>query len=563
MRHAQLILCSALLLLALAPAAPLGAAVVPNKVVKPPVEIVTPQSAAPFAAVPVPVEVRFNAVVTAGSFKAVLNSVDVSSRFTVTADGATGFLTIRDGLRLSPSGNQLKILAKGAGQNYSAQQQFSVAAPPAVAPVSTTVTPKGGTVALSGVAELTFAPQSFTRDQDVEVSVVSQGDSDAAFQDSAFMFAAGLRTPYEIRVVTRDRPTKDVRVTAALPADFLAVVPADSEVLLFGRNLYRSEDEELDTFEVFDAGYVAGAQSITANIPSSLFTDGRRTDGRYEAILTLATMPTLPSALSGSAVFDGEPATAKPRLGSDACGGASLGAPLDGELIVTSPFGPRGGGIGSGDFHYGTDFRAASGASVKSMADGTIERIGFQISRSGKGWGYFVMVLHADGSHSLYAHLTRDSATLAQGGAVHRGDVIARSDATGTSQPHLHVEYAPNGQIFANKNKVDPFPCIGGQVTGSITVRDNGNLADDAFKVFINDLPVCQTEIGQANTCAVGALRPGTARLTLTVLVAPDDVGTYEISLADGLTFADGSTVKSGTLPQGGSADFSITVPEG
>ena len=62
--------------------------------------------------------------------------------------------------------------------------------------------------------------------------------------------------------------------------------------------------------------------------------------------------------------------------------------------------------------------------------------------------------------------------------------------------PHLHVEYAPNGQIHNNDSKVDPEPCIGGNIAGSITVSDNGSLADDAFSVAINGLVVCQTAIG-------------------------------------------------------------------
>jgi len=49
--------------------------------------------------------------------------------------------------------------------------------------------------------------------------------------------------------------------------------------------------------------------------------------------------------------------------------------------------------------------------------------------------------------------------------------------------------------------------------------------------------------------------------LTIVAVVAPDDVGTYQISLAQGLTFSDGTAVRSGTIPQGGSASFSVIVP--
>lgn len=43
----------------------------------------------------------------------------------------------------------------------------------------------------------------------------------------------------------------------------------------------------------------------------------------------------------------------------------------------------------------------------------------------------------------------------------------------------------------------------------------------------------------RATPTAVGNLRPGAVTLTLTAFIAPDNVGTYEITLAEGLTFSD------------------------
>jgi murein DD-endopeptidase MepM/ murein hydrolase activator NlpD len=185
-----------------------------------------------------------------------------------------------------------------------------------------------------------------------------------------------------------------------------------------------------------------------------------------------------------------------------------------------------------------------------------------QTNRAGEttGWGRYIVIRHADGSKTLSAHL--QSTSVSEGTPVRVGDVVALSDSTGgVTGPHLHIEYAPNGKIFDRDSKVDPEPCINQNVTGSITVRDNGSLADDAFTVAINGLIICKTAIGASNTCAVGNLRPGTATLTITAFIAPDDVGTYEITLAQGLTFSDGSTLRSGTIPQGGSASFTINIP--
>jgi len=245
------------------------------------------------------------------------------------------------------------------------------------------------------------------------------------------------------------------------------------------------------------------------------------------------------------------------------CQGSSLGPPLD-SLFVTSEF--------NGSTHYGTDYRAADGTQIRSMADGVIERIGFDEKplpepdpRSGKmvkGWGRYVVVKHQDGSKSLYAHLQQDGVQKQVGDPVSRGDIIALSDNSGgSSGPHLHVEYAPNGKIYDRPSKADPEACVSQNVTGSITVRDNGSLADDAFAVAINGLTVCRTTIGASNTCGVGNLRPGSATLTITALIAPDDVGTYEITLAQGLTFSDGSISRSGTISEGGSTSFTINIP--
>lgn len=185
--------------------------------------------------------------------------------------------------------------------------------------------------------------------------------------------------------------------------------------------------------------------------------------------------------------------------------------------------------------------------------------------RSGKlvkGWGRYVIIEHDDGSKSLYAHLRKDAVKVAAGSIVSAGTVLALSDNSGGSQAaHLHVEYAPDGQIFKKPSKANADACIGTNVSGNVQVRDNGALADDAFAVAVNGKPICTTTIGASNRCSIGALRPGSATLSITATVAPDDVGTYEITLSGGLTFQDGSVTVSGTMAQGATASFVILVP--
>jgi len=144
------------------------------------------------------------------------------------------------------------------------------------------------------------------------------------------------------------------------------------------------------------------------------------------------------------------------------CNGTTLGSPLSGELTVTGEF-KRG-------VHWGVDLKASEGSDVLSVADGTIETIGWDLRETPNrvnypytGWGRYVVIKHLDGSRTLYAHLQKDiTDDLKIGQQVKTGDVFAKSDTSGgTDAPHLHLEYSPTGELFSNKDsKVNPFPCI-------------------------------------------------------------------------------------------------------
>lgn len=93
---------------------------------------------------------------------------------------------------------------------------------------------------------------------------------------------------------------------------------------------------------------------------------------------------------------------------------------------------------------------------------------------------------------------------------------------------------------------------------------DNGNLADDAFELFINGMSLGVTAIGsRTNNLSINNLRPGTYTLELVVIVAPDDLGTFYVQLNDGLKFTDGTDRKEGSPPQGTHVGWSIIVPSG
>jgi lipoprotein NlpD len=97
---------------------------------------------------------------------------------------------------------------------------------------------------------------------------------------------------------------------------------------------------------------------------------------------------------------------------------------------LTSRFGTRWGKP-----HEGIDMAAPIGTPVLAAAPGNVIYAGDQV----RGYGNMVVVKHADGLVTVYAH---NSVLLVQGGdSVTLGQTIARVGDTGRSTaPHLHFE---------------------------------------------------------------------------------------------------------------------------
>jgi len=91
-------------------------------------------------------------------------------------------------------------------------------------------------------------------------------------------------------------------------------------------------------------------------------------------------------------------------------------------------------------FHGGIDIAQAYGQDVRAAADG---RVVFAGTRG--GYGTMVVVEHAGGRQTRYAHLSQ--ATVAPGDAVGAGQVIGKSGSSGRSTgPHLHFEVVEAGR---------------------------------------------------------------------------------------------------------------------
>ncbi len=107
----------------------------------------------------------------------------------------------------------------------------------------------------------------------------------------------------------------------------------------------------------------------------------------------------------------------------------------------TSPFGWRRDPFtGQTRFHRGVDLRAAYGSEIATVAEGHVVLAGEQA-----GYGTTVVVEHADGLRTRYAHLS--ALAVQAGDEVAPGQVVGRAGQSGRATgPHLHFEVTVHGE---------------------------------------------------------------------------------------------------------------------
>ena len=128
--------------------------------------------------------------------------------------------------------------------------------------------------------------------------------------------------------------------------------------------------------------------------------------------------------------------------------GHGLRAPVEGG-VITSELGFRIHPV-SGDAHHhdGVDFAAPIGTEVGAVGAG---RVTFAGERG--GYGNTVIVEHADGMTSLYAHLSEID--VVDGELVEPGQRVGAVGNTGVSTgPHLHLE------VRQDHEPIDPLPLM-------------------------------------------------------------------------------------------------------
>jgi murein DD-endopeptidase MepM/ murein hydrolase activator NlpD len=146
------------------------------------------------------------------------------------------------------------------------------------------------------------------------------------------------------------------------------------------------------------------------------------------------------------------PTTPAPKPTTPSTPSASYVSPVDAR--VTQVYGNPNAGYSLG-YHTGVDFSAPQGTPVKAVSNGTVVS-----SDTSSAYGINVQIRNADGTYSLYAHLSAKS--VSPGDTVTAGQQIGNVGSTGNSSgPHLHFEIRKS-PTFAAGNFLNPLTWLAG-----------------------------------------------------------------------------------------------------
>lgn len=166
--------------------------------------------------------------------------------------------------------------------------------------------------------------------------------------------------------------------------------------------------------------YAANRKAIGAD--PDLILPGQRLAVRGKAATITEPAPTTRSTPKKTSAEPKEEATTSSR---------SMVAPVS--AATGTPY-RKAGALWSKGYHTGVDFAVPTGTSVKAVGSGQVVSAGWEGS-----FGYQVVIRHADGRYTQYAHLSAIS--VRDGQSVGAGQRIGRSGSTGNSTgPHLHFE---------------------------------------------------------------------------------------------------------------------------
>jgi murein DD-endopeptidase MepM/ murein hydrolase activator NlpD len=125
--------------------------------------------------------------------------------------------------------------------------------------------------------------------------------------------------------------------------------------------------------------------------------------------------------------------------------------PVRGRILASYGNAPGGG------HNDGINIAAPRGTPVRAIDGGTVAYAGNEV----KGYGNLVLIKHANGWISAYAHL--DGLSVKLGETIAAGQVIAKvGDSGGVSEPQLHFELRRGKRPVDPKEFLAPAPSAAG-----------------------------------------------------------------------------------------------------
>lgn len=125
--------------------------------------------------------------------------------------------------------------------------------------------------------------------------------------------------------------------------------------------------------------------------------------------------------------------------------------PLPGYTRISSPFGYRICPYHGRELHGGVDIPAPHGTNILAAKSGTVV-----VSTYGSSYGNYVAISHADGSRTMYCHMS--ARLVSVGDPVVQGQVIGKVGSTGNSTGnHLHFEVWTNNSSSSRVNPMGYF----------------------------------------------------------------------------------------------------------
>ncbi|MFI9119939.1 peptidoglycan DD-metalloendopeptidase family protein [Streptomyces bikiniensis] len=218
------------------------------------------------------------------------------------------------------------------------------------------------------------------------------------------------------------------RTYSVVPGDYLSKIAADHHLAGGWQRIYEDNRRTIGA----DPSLIMPGMKLTIGAKGSVPTGPKSTTGARSAGKNGDDAPRASRESRRAAA----PATAAPKAAEKSSTGSTASssgwvAPVTGGF--STPY-RASGSMWSSGYHTGVDFIASSGTTVRAVGAGTVVSAGWSGS-----YGNEVVIQHADGNYSQYAHLS--SLSVSAGQSVSGGQQIGLSGSTGNSTgPHLHFE---------------------------------------------------------------------------------------------------------------------------